>query len=109
MALARALARIGKTHSSKRLDPLLQSDTGRIKAQAPMLSSAAIFSGLSSCLGLGFEGPLASLLPKQGNNTLGQVITAAELSMEAWALMWRGLTRPRYKRAKHADTRAKFS
>ena len=59
--------------------------------QAAMLSSAANFSGLSSwqeadlCMpAAGFEGPLASLLAKQGNTTIKQVMTAEKLSPTAW-------------------------
>ena len=53
-----------------------------------MLSSGANISGLSAGFyvpAAGFEGPLASLLAEQGNNTIKQVMTAAKLRLAAWA------------------------
>ena len=35
-------------------------------------------------LAAGLEGPLASLLANQGNNTIEQVMTAAKLRVAAW-------------------------
>ena len=40
-------------------------------------------AGLCVCAA-GFEGQISSLLAQQGNITIGQVTTAAELSVGAW-------------------------
>ena len=50
-------------------------------------------------LAAGFEGPLASLLAKQGNNTIEQVMTAEKLSIAAWVKIRPGGTQLSSERA----------